>query len=74
MLTSLTSVPCEFCVNQIMSNRTDTPRKPENCGSSVRMERLQEVSLQLGVKYDWHLRSLVRINQREKWAGCTQEN
>ena len=34
MVVSLIRMPCEFCVNQMMSNRTDTPRKPENCSGS----------------------------------------
>ena len=34
MLMSLINMLCEFCANQIMSNITDTPRKPENYNSS----------------------------------------
>jgi hypothetical protein len=33
-------MPCEFCVNQIMSNITDTPRKPENCSSSFSIGKI----------------------------------
>ncbi len=33
-LMSFTSMLCEFCVNQIMSNTAEAPRNPENCSGA----------------------------------------
>jgi hypothetical protein len=75
ILNSLMSALCWFWVNQMMSSNKEAPSKPENCGCWFSKDKGQQrrLSLQLEVSDVELLGSLVHINQREKWAGCTQE-